>query len=250
MAKQQPKRPPVQAPKKQKVSEGSGSFGYLVRNFALVLGFALLFFVIDKANQRESEYGELVNEYKQLKQSGQNPARLNEVYHQIMDLQGEMENNTSLFKKLFRGYHWAIHDIAIGSVENVHEMEDKATKPLTREDKLAMRVGIWPFIDYINKNTPPDAVIYLPKGDSVISNEGKWNFIYDPEWMEYFIYPRLCVTIGRENENPELAKRVTHVVIVEGKGYDKLKYDVPLAQRPSEGVFPIDHPPAAAPNKN
>jgi len=62
--------------------------------------------------------------------------------------------------------------------------------------------------------------------------------------MEYFIYPRLCVTIGDEKDHPDLAKRANYVIIVHGKGYEKLKYDMPVNERPSEAVFPIDHPPA------
>ena len=118
---------------------------------------------------------------------------------------------------------------------------------MTREDKLAMRIGIWGFIDYINKNTPKDAVIYLPEGDTVTSNTSKWNYIYDPEWMEYFLYPRLCVAMGRESDHPDLAKRVTHAVIIQGKGYDKLKYEVPVEQRAQEAVLPINQPPSKTP---
>ena len=33
---------------------------------------------------------------------------------------------------------------------------------------------------------------------------------------------------GREFVHPELAKRATHIVIIEGKGYDKLKYQLPV----------------------
>jgi hypothetical protein len=155
----------------------------------------------------------------------------------------DIQSDTSFLKKLTRSYYWAVHDVAIGGRENVKEIKEKAVKPLTREDKFAMRIGIYPLIDYINKNTPDTAIIYLPEGDSIISNNSKWNYIYDPEWMEYFLYPRLCVAMGHEKDHPDLAKRVTHVVIIEGKGYDKLHYEVPMNLRPKEDVLPIDLPP-------
>ena len=175
----------------------------------------------------------------QLRKSSRNPERMQELYNELVEIQGD----TSLFKKYTRGYYWAVHTVAINEKNEIHEMEDKARKPITREDKLAQRVGIWPLIDYINKNTPPNAVILLPAGDSAVSNNGKWNYIYDPEWMEYFIYPRLCLTMGNEKAHPDLAKRADYAVIIEGKGYDKLKYDVPLEQRAREAVLPINHPP-------
>lgn len=201
-----------------------------------MIGFVL--FGVDRMNKKGGELQDKYQEFQQLRQSGGNPQRMEELYREIIDIQ----NDTSVLKKLTRGYYWAIHDMAIGGSENVKEIKSRAEKRLTREDKFAMRIGFWPFIDYINKNTPESAVIYLPEGDSATSNNSKWSYIYDPEWMEYFLYPRLCVAMGREQDHPDLAKRVTHVVIIEGKGYDKLRYDVPMNLRPKEDVLPIDLP--------
>ncbi|MES2620287.1 MAG: hypothetical protein V4615_05480 [Bacteroidota bacterium] len=239
MAKQQPKQQPAQAVKKQPPpSKGGDTFTYVIRNLVIVLALAFVLFGVDRMNKKGGELQDKYREFQQLRQSGGNQQRMEELYREIMDIQ----NDTSFLKKITRGYYWAIHDMAIGGSENVKEIKNKADKPLTREDKFAMRIGFWPFIDYINKNTPDSAVIYLPEGDSATSNNSKWSYIYDPEWMEYFIYPRLCVAMGREQDHPDLAKRVTHVVIIEGKGYDKLHYDVPMNLRPKEDVLPIDLP--------
>jgi hypothetical protein len=239
MAKQQHKQSPGSTPaKKQSASAGGDTFTYIWRNLLIVAVLAFILFGVDRMNRKQGQLQEMYQEFQQLRQSGANQARLEELYNQIM----EVQSDTSFFKKLTRGYYWAVHDVAIKGSENVEEMKSKSPKPLTREDKLAMRVSTWPLIDYINKNTPDTAVIYLPEGDSITSNNSKWNYVYDPEWMEYFLYPRLCVAMGRESDHPELAKRVTHVVIIEGKGYDKLRYDVPMNLRPKEDVLPIDHP--------
>jgi hypothetical protein len=240
MAKQQRKQVQAKQPGKPMSPSGGGTFTYLVRNFIIVLVIGFLFLGIDRMDEKQGRLPQMYQEFEQLRQSGANQPRLQELYGQIM----EAQSDTSVLNKLTRGYYWAVHGVAESGLENVRDIESKATRPLTRNDKFAMRVGLWPLIDYINKNTPENAVIYLPKGDSAISNNGKWNYVYSAEWMEYFIYPRLCITMGAEKANPELAKRVTHVVIVEGKGYDKLKYDVPESQRVAEGVFPIDSPPA------
>ncbi len=238
MAKQHHKQqPPAQA--KKPVATETSSFSYLLRNFAVLAVIGIFLLSVDRINKKQSELPKLYQEFQQLRQSGADRYRLEQLYNQIMEIQ----NDTSFLTRVTRGYHWAVHDLAIGGKQNVEEAKSKAAKELTREEKLAMRIGIWPFIDYIVKNTPDTAVIYLPEGDSATSNNSQYNYIYDPEWMEYFLYPRLCLAMGREQDHPDLAKRITHVVIFQGKGYDKLHYVVPVEMRPKDDVLPINLPP-------
>lgn len=248
MSKQQPK----QAAQARKASSPSGfsTGGFLLRNLAVAAGIALLLFTIDSMNEKERnkqvQFGEMYKEFMQLQQTGGSRQRMEDLRNQLI----EMQNDTGgrWLKSRTTGYYFAVHDVAIGGMKNVEEAKERAGKTLTREDKFAMRVGIWPLINYINKNTPENAVVLLPDGHGPISNDGKWNYIYDPEWMEYFLYPRLCVSMGSKEQHPDLAKRATHVVIVEGKGYEELKYDVPVEQRVQEAVLPIDHPPVQKQN--
>jgi len=229
-----------------KSTENSG-FGYLLRNGILIIGFGLLFLLFDKLNEKQSKLPELYQEFNQLQQSRSNPARLQEVYNEIVTLQAD----TSFLTKITRGYRWAIHDLAFKNLENIEQVKQQlsiqradSTPQALFEAKMNMKVGLYPMFNYIKANTPEDAVILLPEGDAAVSNNSRWNFIYDPEWVEYFIYPRLCLAIGREEEHPELKNKITHVLIIEGKGYDRLNYDVPLDQRPSEAILPINQPPA------
>lgn len=244
MAKQQkiPAKPVSNTPN----SKDSGSFGYLLRNVALIVGFGLFFLLFDKLNEKQSKLPELYQEFNQLQQSRSNQARLQEVYNEIVTLQGD----TAFLTKVTRGYRWAIHDLAFKNLENIEQVKQQlsmqradSTPQALFEAKMNMKVGLYPMFNYIKANTPENAVILLPEGDAAVSNNSKWNFIYDPEWVEYFIYPRLCLAIGREDEHPELKNRITHVLIIEGKGYDRLKYNVPLDQRPQEAILPINQPP-------
>lgn len=250
MAKQQPTKPPVTPPKRKPAAAGEGdAFSYLWRNLLIVAVLGLVFLIIYKANEGPAKMQELYGEYQQLAQSRGNEARIGEIQREFTELQGDTGFFKQLIRKYTSGYYWATHDVALGSLKQINDINEKIEsgqmKPLSYDDKMSYKVGLYPLIQHIRQNTPENAVIMLPLGDSVLSNTGKWNFVYDPDWMEYFLYPRLCLARGREKEYPALANRVTHVLIVQGKGYDLLKYDVPVDQRPSEAILPIDHPPAA-----
>ncbi len=247
MAKQQPKQQVQQQKKKTDSSSDGGAFTYLFRNFIIIAVIGILFLIIDKVNEGPGKMQDLYSEYQQLRQSHGSEERMNQIADEFKTLQADTGFIKESIRKYTRGYYWVTHDVVGKSVEQINDINSKIEsgqmKPLTREDKLAYKVGVYPLIKYLNENTPKDAVILLPPGDSLLSNTSKWNYVYDPEWMEYFIYPRLCLATDRENEHPDLAKRITHVLIVQGRGYDKLKYELPVDQRPSEAVLPIDHPP-------
>ncbi len=252
MAKQQTKQPVQQTKKKEVSSADGGAFTYLLRNFIIIAVLGVVLLIIDKVNEGPGKMQDLYSEFQQLRQANGSQQRMNEIADEFKVLQADTGFIKESIRKYTRGYYWAIHDMAGKSVAQIKDINAKVEsgqmKPLTREDKLAYKVGVYPLIKYLNENTPKDAVILLPPGDSLLSNTSKWNFVYDPEWMEYFIYPRLCLATGRESEHGDLAKRITHVLIVQGRGYDKLKYDVPVEQRASEAVLPIDQPPV--PNQN
>lgn len=242
MAKQQPKQSPQTGKKAATAQAGGGFFTYLWHNAVIIAVIGALFMFIMKINEGPGKMQDLYMEYQQLAQTRSNPERINEIAAEFQKLQADTGTIKDFLRKYTRGYYWASHDLVTKNLEQINELKEKN---LSFEDKMSYKVGVYPLIKYLNENTPKDAVILLPLGDSLLSNTSRWNFVYDPEWMEYFIYPRLCLATGRENEHPDLAKRVTHVLILQGRGYDKLKYDVPVDQRPSEAVLPIDHPPAA-----
>lgn len=245
--KEQPKKQ-VLTPKPAADSGAGYLFTYLTRNLLLVVVFGMLFFIVMKMNEGQSKLEGLYQEFQQLQQSRDpaNGPRAQQVYNEIMELQAD----TGTFKKLTRGYYWALNVNAKGNVESIEQIQAAYAaqgKIPTREDKLRERGGMYPFIEYIIKNTPDTAVIVLPPYDS-LGGKKQYDFIYDPEWAEYFLYPRLCVSAHPKLVHPELMKRATHVLVMEGWGYSLLKYNIPDGQRPPQAVLPINNPPVQTTN--
>ncbi len=141
------------------------------------------------------------------------------------------------------GYNYAIKDVAIGNKQRIDQIETRRLNfnlpELRLEDKFLFRIEDYWYIQFITIHTPDTAVILLPPL-SAIDTTPEFNQLNDPEWMEYFLYPRLCVSEDQKNTKKELYAKVTHVAIVNGWGYDKLKYQP--RERPTETVLPVIEP--------
>jgi hypothetical protein len=239
MAKQNQKK---EVPKQKHPASAQGnSLKYYVHN-ALIIGvMTFVFSIAYNLNAARGELHDLYDEYDNLKKNDASDPKLDEVGRRIK----EIETDTSYFKVLTLGYFEEVHFVPVmyKQMESLRASVNNGNVegPVTREDKLNYKISVYPLLDYVNANTPKNAVVLLPPVDSLAYNS-KWNYLYDPIWVEYFIYPRLCLTSGREFEHPDLAKRITHVLIVKGIGYDKLKYDVPLDKREKVAVLPIEKP--------
>ena len=228
--------------KKPASSSSGATQGSLFRNLIIIFLLSVIFVGIYALNDKRVELPDLYNELQTLKERpGDHDGRINEIEHRIT----EIETDTSFFKTLFVGYFDEIHFVAFGAQDQIDkvtaEIQNGSSAPVTREDKLNYKVHTYRLLDFINANTPANAVILLPPTDSIV-NDSRWNYVSDPQWVEYFIYPRLCIESGKEAENPELAKRITHVLIVKGIGYNKLKYDVPLDKREKVCLLPVNKP--------
>ncbi len=238
MSKQQIK--PQNLQQKEGASAQDKSFKYFLHNAIIISVLGLALALVYNMNSNRGELRSLYNEFDDLKEKG-DKAGMNSVYEQIKAI----EIDTPYYKMLTLGYYDNIHSLGAISkqIEELRASVNNGNKegPVTREDKLAYKVAVFPLLQYVNENTPKNAVILLPPTDS-LAYTSKWNYLYDPIWVEYFIYPRLCLTTGREADHPDLAKRITHVLIVKGIGYDKLKYDVPVEKREKVAVLPINPP--------
>jgi hypothetical protein len=141
------------------------------------------------------------------------------------------------------GYNFAVKDVAIHNKELMDHIETRrlnANLPeLTLQQKRLFKIGSYWYIDYMRESTPSNAVILLPP-KSVIADTSEFNLVNNSEWMEYFLFPRLCISEDEKATKPELYSKITHVAIVNGWGYDKLKYQP--SSKPSEAVLSIEEP--------
>lgn len=139
------------------------------------------------------------------------------------------------------GYHWAITEMAIKNNELIDKIETRRLNnnlpELTMDDKRHFKIGNYWYLKYLREHTPENAVILLPPHTAIDSTE-EFKFMNSDEWVEYFIFPRLCVGEDNKDNNKLLYSKVTHVAIVNGWGYDKLHYSP--EKRTSEIVLPID----------
>lgn len=216
--------------------------GPLLRNLVIIIGFSIIFASIYGLNAKRAELPDLYNEMSTLQERpGDHAERMHEIGQRI----NEIETDTSYLKTLFVGYFDEVHFVAFGAQAQIDKVTAEIGKaddaPLTRNDKLGYKVHTFKLLDFINSNCPANSVILLPPIDS-FQNDQRWNYVYNPDWVEYFIYPRLCIASGKEKDNPDLAKRITHVLVIKGIGYDKLRYDVPIDKREKIGLLPINKP--------
>jgi hypothetical protein len=143
------------------------------------------------------------------------------------------------------GYNYAIKEVAIGNKQRIDQIETRKINfnlpEITWELKRQFRIEDYWYIQTIQDVTPKNfnTVVLLPP-HSAVDSTPQFKELSDPEWMEYFLYPRLCVSEDEKETKKELYAKVNYVAIVNNWGYDKLKYEP--AGRPSEAVMPVVKP--------
>jgi hypothetical protein len=125
------------------------------------------------------------------------------------------------------GYHWAIEDLVVKNTylrtQIQNRQEHGNMPPVTLDEKRLLKISNYWYIKYVRTHTPMNAVILLPPYKAVVGSE-EFSHINDADWVEYFIYPRLCISEDEKIKKPELYAKASYVAIVNGWGYDKLKY--------------------------
>lgn len=134
------------------------------------------------------------------------------------------------------GYNWVWNTMIKSNLKMI-----KANPNITMQQKHEAKQGfVARYYDLINKNTPEDAIILFPS-DEIINSDKKFKLklLRDRRKTTYFIYPRRAVYEKHPEYDSELMDKVTHVAIINSKGYDKLNYEVPQNQRQKFSILPI-----------
>ncbi|MDR0733298.1 MAG: hypothetical protein LBF08_04465 [Dysgonamonadaceae bacterium] len=122
------------------------------------------------------------------------------------------------------GYKWAYHILMKSNMAIIREYPH-----LTLEQKNAMKLGSdYAYLQFMKNATPEDAVILYPSREDFFPKGVESPFKQDVSnklWALRVLYPRKLVTPS-EMETSRYAKDITHVAIVNGKGYERLGYNV------------------------
>lgn len=110
----------------------------------------------------------------------------------------------------------------------------------TTDNRFEMKLGLsHVYLRYLKENTPENAVILLPPKEAFYP-EGEERIFsgepYNKLWATRFLYPRRVVIPSELGVTP-WSEKITHVAIVNGRGYEYLDYEVP--QKTPHIVLPI-----------
>jgi hypothetical protein len=140
------------------------------------------------------------------------------------------------FLNLQVGYNWAYYSLLKGNLAIIKE-----NPSLTLDQKNEMKLGTdYAYLRFLKHATPEDAVILYPAhGDFFpegVESPFKQN-ISNKTWGLRFLYPRKLV-LPSEMETNRYAGSITHVAIVNGRGYERLSY--PVEGGLEHGILPVN----------
>lgn len=133
-------------------------------------------------------------------------------------------------------YNWVYNGLLKGNMETI-----KQYPQITFEQKMQIKLGSsYGFLDYIKQATPENAVLLFPPS-AAFTKEGTpfTQEIYNKIYATRFLYPRKLILEG-ELKDSKYADKITHVVIVNGIGAEKLPY--PVDSTIQHAVMPITPP--------
>ena len=130
-----------------------------------------------------------------------------------------------VLKEYNKGYKWTFNVLIKGNNERI----EKFSK-LDFHQRFIARMGFTGnYFDFINKNTPKDAIIIMPPDSVFGTGKGSQKFdkyITRPGWANYFVYPRTLIFDKDKTKYPSVYDSARYVAIINYWGYDLLNYRV------------------------
>ncbi|MDR1357683.1 MAG: hypothetical protein LBJ58_08445 [Tannerellaceae bacterium] len=134
------------------------------------------------------------------------------------------------------GYKWVYHSMLKGNMELI-----KAHPKATLEERNKFKLGTdYEYLLFVKNATPEDAVILYPSREDFLPEGVNSPFKQDIQnklWALRFLYPRKLV-LPSEMETNRYADDITHVAIVNGRGYERLGYEAD--ERMEFGILPLN----------
>jgi hypothetical protein len=135
-----------------------------------------------------------------------------------------------------QGYNWAYYSLMKGNMVTIRKYPN-----LTIEQRNEQKLGNdYAYLQFVKNSKPEDAVILYPSREDFFPEGVESPFkqdISNKTWGLRFLYPRKLV-LPSEMETNRYAKDITHVAIVNGRGLERLNYEV---ETPVEyGVLPVN----------
>lgn len=130
------------------------------------------------------------------------------------------------------GYDWVRNILLAQNLKFINQYPH-----LTIEERYQSKFGIdAAALQQIAKATPENAIILFPPISVILSDTAQYRFLKEQgglkmrNWALYFLYPRKLVYADEIEKLEELSKKATHVLCLNGWGYDKLNYEVEQKQ--------------------
>ena len=133
-------------------------------------------------------------------------------------------------------YKWVFDSLARYNLEIINKNPN-----LHIDRKYEAKLGFdYKFINYVKSRTPENAVILIPPRSEFLkknfNKKGFWG-VKSKIWSTYFLYPRVIVDQKTIENDSSVVEKITHVMIINGWGYDKLEYS--LREKYEYNVLPI-----------
>ncbi|MDR1344812.1 MAG: hypothetical protein LBJ39_05605 [Tannerellaceae bacterium] len=136
------------------------------------------------------------------------------------------------------GYNWVCNSMLKGNMELI-----KANPGATLEQRHEFKLGFdYRYLQFVKTSTPEDAVILYPSREDFFPEGVDSPFKQDVSnktWALRFLYPRKLV-LPSEMESNRYAGDITHVAIVNGRGFDRLGYETGTDGSMEFGILPLN----------